>query len=128
MYRLAMILMRGQLGQAQNVRDGLKWLKLSAKYATEKYPNGLYELALLHEKGVRNFVWPDHKYLVQLLQDAVELGHVQSMYKLGKAYAQGNYSLKLSPKASFHYYSLASQRDHPEVLYTFYFFDPAKYL
>jgi TPR repeat protein len=115
MYRLAMIMIQGQLNQPQSVRDGLKWLRLAAKYANEKYPTALYELAMLHDQGVRNFVWSDHAYLVQLLKQAADLGHVPSMFKLGKAYAQGTFGLSVNPKASFEYYALAAQRDHAEV-------------
>lgn len=112
MYRLAMILMKGKSGASKNIRDGIKWLKLSAKYATAEHPLGLYELAMLHDEGVSNFVWTDHKYLVQLLVEAASLGHVDSMYKLGQAYADGHFKTSPDPLRGVHYYSMAADLNH----------------
>ncbi|KAJ3286211.1 hypothetical protein HK104_009141, partial [Borealophlyctis nickersoniae] len=117
MFRLGMSLLRGDLNQSKNPRDGVKWLKLAAKYANEKYPQALYELALLHDKGVPNVVWPDHEYLLELLMQAASLGHGPSQYKLGEAFEYGNYGATIDPGRSVYYYSLAAANGNLEAMF-----------
>ncbi|KAJ3077344.1 hypothetical protein HK102_005251 [Quaeritorhiza haematococci] len=117
MFRLGMSLLRGELGQSKNPRDGIKWLKLAAKYANEKYPQALYELALLHDRGVHNLVWTDHNYVIELLSRSAELGHAPSQYKLGEAYEYGHFSVQVDPAKSVYYYSLAAAKGHMEAMF-----------
>ena len=115
MFRLGMSLLRGELGQSKNPRYAVKWLKLAAKYANEKYPQALFELALLHDKGVHNVVWPDHEYLLELLTQGAALGHGPSQYKLGEAFEYGNFGAPIDPGRSVYYYSLAAANGNLEV-------------
>ncbi|KAI9092161.1 HCP-like protein [Phlyctochytrium arcticum] len=117
MFRLGMSLLKGELGQNKHPRDGVKWLKLAAKYATEKYPQALYELALLHDRGVHNVVWPDHDYLVELLTQGAALGHGGSQFKLGEAYEYGNYEVTIDAGRSVYYYSLAAANGSLEAMF-----------
>ncbi|KAJ3044356.1 hypothetical protein HDV00_002248 [Rhizophlyctis rosea] len=117
MFRLGMSLLRGELGQSKNPRYGVKWLKLAAKYANEKYPQALFELALLHDKGVHNVVWPDHEYLLELLTQGAALGHGPSQYKLGEAFEYGNYGAPIDPGRSVYYYSLAAANGNLEAMF-----------
>ena len=115
MFRLGMSMLRGELGQARNYRDGVKWLKLSAKYATAKYPQALYELALLHDRGVAHVVFRDHDYVIELLTKAADLGHAPSQFKLGETYEYGHFGVRVDPGASVYFYSLAAAQGHLEV-------------
>ncbi|KAI9202984.1 uncharacterized protein BJ171DRAFT_425894 [Polychytrium aggregatum] len=117
MYRLGMSLLRGDLGQAKNARDGVKWLRLSAKYATPKYSHALYELAMLHDQGVHNVVWTDHEYLINLLTQAAALGHTAAQYRLGEAYEYAKFGVSVDPGRSVYYYSLAASNGHPEAMF-----------
>ncbi|KAI8818083.1 uncharacterized protein EV422DRAFT_484608, partial [Fimicolochytrium jonesii] len=117
MFRLGMCLLRGELNQSKNPRDGVKWLKLAAKYATEKYPQALYELAILHDRGVHNVVWQDHDYLVELLTQGAALGHGGCQFKLGEAYEYGYYSVNVDPGRSVYYYSLAAANGNLEAMF-----------
>ncbi|TPX68759.1 hypothetical protein SpCBS45565_g02972 [Spizellomyces sp. 'palustris'] len=117
MFRLGMSLLKGELGQGKNPRDGVKWLKLAAKYANEKYPQALYELALLHDRGVHNVVWPDHEYLVELLTQGAALGHGASQFKLGEAYEYGHFGVVVDAGRSVYYYSLAAANGSLEAMF-----------
>ncbi|KAJ3175549.1 hypothetical protein HK101_010632, partial [Irineochytrium annulatum] len=119
MLRLGMAVLRGELSQHKNLRDGIKWLRLAAKYADERYPQALYELAMLHDSGDGNnhIVWSDHAYVVELLTRGAELGHAKSQYKLGQAYELGMYGCALDAARSVYYYSLAAENDHAEAMF-----------
>ncbi|KAI8588692.1 HCP-like protein [Geranomyces variabilis] len=117
MFRLGMCLLRGELNQSKNPRDGVKWLKLAAKYATEKYPQALYELALLHDHGVHNVVWPDHEYLIELLTQGAGLGHGGCQFKLGEAFEYGYFGVVVDPGRSVYYYSLAAANGNLEAMF-----------
>ncbi|KAI9012950.1 hypothetical protein BC832DRAFT_528687 [Gaertneriomyces semiglobifer] len=109
MFRLGTSLLYGSLGQAANPRDGVKWLKLAAKYATPQYPHALYELGMLHEKGVENVIWPDWNYLLQLLSKGAELGCVRCQRKLGEAFEYGALGCEVDPGRSVYYFGLAAE-------------------
>lgn len=115
MCRLALCLLNSQLGQTLAPREGLKWLRLAAKYANEKYPQALYELAMLHDKGLKNLVWQDHKYSVDLLVKAAEYKFADAQYKLGEGYEYGKFDLPIAPAKSVYYYSLSAAQGHLEV-------------
>ena len=117
MFRLSTALMKGELGQVVDARDGLKWLKLSCKYANEQYPQALYDLAMLHDEGLKSLVWPDHKYLIELLIRASELKHSPSQYILGTAFEHGKYSVQKEAAKSIYYYSLAASNGHIEAMF-----------
>ncbi|KAI8810332.1 hypothetical protein BJ742DRAFT_888194 [Cladochytrium replicatum] len=117
MYRLGMALLRGEMGMGRNTRDGVKWIKLSAKYADERYPHGLYELAMLHDKGVHNYVWTDHTYLVKCLTEAATLGHLGSQLKLGEAYEYGHFGVRVDPARSVYFYALAAGKSSAEAIF-----------
>jgi TPR repeat protein len=117
MCRLALCLLNSQLGQSRAPREGLKWLRLAAKYANEKYPQALYELAMLHDKGLKNLVWQDHKYSVDLLVKAAEYKLADAQYKLGEGYEYGKFNLPIAPAKSVYYYSLSAAQGHLEAMF-----------
>lgn len=117
MFRLGMCLLYGELRQPKQPREGIKWLKLAVKYSTEKYPQALYHLAMLHERGFLNVIWADHSYLIQLLSKAATLNHVQSQYLLGETYEYGNYGTDPDPGKSVYYYSLAAANGSSEAMF-----------
>jgi TPR repeat protein len=115
MFRMSTSLLKGELGQQTDSRDGLKWLKLAAKYANDQYPQALYDLAMLHDAGLKSLIWADHKYMIELLTRASELQHAPSQYLLGQAYEYGRYDQEKNPAKSVYFYSLAASNNHVEV-------------
>ncbi|KAJ3321099.1 hypothetical protein HDU76_000143 [Blyttiomyces sp. JEL0837] len=147
MFRLGMALLHGELHQNKNPRDGVKWLRLAAKYADERYPQALYELAMLHDKGVPHIIWTDHPYLLQLLGRGAELGHAmyparsvyyyslaaangnaEAMFELGGWYLTGasdaatNFSLPQSDTEARHWVSLSAEEGLPRALFAMGYF------
>lgn len=117
MYRLAMSMLHGELGQQINPKDGVKWLKLACKYADEKYPQALYEFAMLHDKGVHNVVFPDGPYLVDLLTQAAALGYAPAQLKLGEAYEFGKWDLIVNLEMAIYYYGISGANGSLEGMF-----------
>src|SRR5271170_2205632 len=89
--------------------EGVNWLKRAVEAATPLYPNAPYELALLHEFGHNDVVFPDEAYAVQLFARASDLGHADAAYRLGDAYEYGRMGCPEDPGLSIHYYSSAAR-------------------
>ncbi|KAI9341453.1 hypothetical protein BDR26DRAFT_895128 [Obelidium mucronatum] len=117
MFRLGTALQTGSLGMPVNLRDGIKWLRLSAKYATKTYPHALYEYAMLHESGVTGLVYPDHEFMVEALGRGAVLGHAGCQVKLGEIYSDGLYGFKKDIGKGVYYYSLAAENGIPEGMF-----------
>ncbi|TPX63301.1 hypothetical protein SpCBS45565_g06741 [Spizellomyces sp. 'palustris'] len=118
MYRLGMILANGELGQPRNISSSIKWLNLSARYATPKHPHALYQLALLHEHDPNALNGKaDPATALDLLRRAAKLGHVPSQLRLGHVYQFGDLGATIDPSASITYYSLAAQKGSAEAMY-----------
>ncbi|KAJ3138833.1 hypothetical protein HDU90_000738 [Geranomyces variabilis] len=118
MYRLGMILATGELGQHRNITASVKWLNLSARFATAKHPHALYQLALLHENdplALNGRADPDTA--LELLRRAADLGHVLSQVRLGHLYQFGDLGAPVDPGSSIRYYSLAAQKGSAEAMY-----------
>jgi TPR repeat protein len=56
MYKLAMILLRGELGVAPNPKEGISLLKKAINTGGDAAPHALYELGLLYEGSVNEKV------------------------------------------------------------------------
>ncbi|KAJ3159373.1 hypothetical protein HDU86_001691 [Geranomyces michiganensis] len=118
MYRLGMILATGELGQHRNITASVKWLNLSARFATAKHPHALYQLALLHENDpsvLHGHANPETA--LELLRRAADLGHVLSQVRLGHLYQFGDLGAPVDPGNSIRYYSLAAQKGSAEAMY-----------
>jgi TPR repeat protein len=55
MFKLGMIMWKGLLGQARNLRDGLIWLKRAADQADESNQHALHELVRKHDDSMVSF-------------------------------------------------------------------------
>lgn len=104
MYRLGTAELNGNLGLLKRPKEGVKWLKRSTEHATEEFPHGLHELALLHERGIDNVLFVDYEYAAELLAQASELGYAPSAYKLGECYEYGKMGCPQDAALSIHYY------------------------
>ncbi|KAH9949418.1 HCP-like protein [Amylocystis lapponica] len=117
MYRLGIAELNGELGLAKNAKEGVKWLKRSAEYATDVFPHALHELALLHERGVDNVLFVDYEYAAELLAQAAELGYAPSAYRLGECYEYGKMGCPQDAALSIHYYNIAAQQSHRDACF-----------
>lgn len=96
--------------------EGINWLKRAAEAATVLYPNAPYELALLHETGYKDVVFPDEAYAVELFAKASDLGHPDAAFRLGEAYEYGRMGCPEDAGLSVHYYSLAASRGNAAAM------------
>lgn len=104
MYRLGTAALNGELGLAQNRKEGVNWLKRSAEHATAEFPHALHELGLLHERGIDNVLFKDPEYAAELFAQAAELGYAPSAFHLGECYDYGRNGCPQDPALSLHYY------------------------
>jgi TPR repeat protein len=96
--------------------EGVNWLKRAADAATPLYSNAPYDLALLHEFGYEDIVFPDEQYAVQLFQQASDLGHSEASYRLGELYEYGHLGCPEDAALSIHYFSLSAQNGNPYAM------------
>ena len=113
LYRLGLAELNGELGMSKRPKEGVKWLKRSAEHATAEFPHALYELALLHERGIDNVVFVDYEYSAELLAQAAELGYAPSAYRLGECYEYGKMGCPQDPALSIHYYVRHAPNSYP---------------
>ncbi|KGO70544.1 Tetratricopeptide-like helical [Penicillium expansum] len=118
MYKMGMINLKGLLGQAQNPREGVSWLKRAADRADEENPHALHELALMYQNASGNdIIVRDEQYASQLFHQAAELGYKFSQFRLGTAYEYGLMGCPIDNRTSIIWYTrAAAQGEHQSEL------------
>ncbi|KAI8089695.1 uncharacterized protein BX664DRAFT_280833 [Halteromyces radiatus] len=114
MYKLAMILLRGLLGQHKHPKEGISWLKRAAPLANAYHPEILHELGLAYEKEGIPSVIPDQDYARELLTKAARFGYAPSQYRLGLAYENGMMQCPIDARRSIAWYGKAAEQGHLE--------------
>lgn len=114
MFKMGAILMKGLLGQQQNRREGIQWLKRAAERADEENPHALHELGSIYENAKSDdVVIKDERYAMELFTKAANLGYKHSQSRLGAAYEYGLMGCPIDPQKSIMWYSkAASQGEH----------------
>ncbi|KAL1919495.1 uncharacterized protein VTP21DRAFT_2188 [Calcarisporiella thermophila] len=116
MFRLALAELRSELGRAEDVRNGVKWMCRAVDCATPDFPHALYEWAKMHEAGYGDIVFQDEEYALSLyLRAADELGHAPSAYRLGGCYERGELGVPVDPARSVYYYGCAAEQGHRDA-------------
>ena len=120
MYKLAMILLTGSMGQAQNPREGLVWLRRAALQADEDNPHALHELAMIYEDPRSMKLHPSVcqgsiEAAREHYTEAAQLGYAPSMHKLGVAYEHGHLGCPVDPRRSIAWLSRAAEKGDPEA-------------
>ncbi|PKI84381.1 hypothetical protein MVES1_001709 [Malassezia vespertilionis] len=108
MYKLAMILLYGQLDVPPNKREAIVWLRRAAEQADEDNPHALHELALLHETPACSIVPHDEAYARDLYTQAAQLEYAPSQFRLGEAYASGTLACPIDPRTSISWHTKAA--------------------
>ncbi|KAM3075901.1 hypothetical protein ACMFMG_006581 [Clarireedia jacksonii] len=113
MYKMGMIKLKGLLGQQQNPREAVVWLKRAAERADPENPHALHELGLLYEapQAGDGALIHDEGYALQLFTQAAELGYKFSQFRLGQAYEYGLFGLAIDARQSIMWYSKAAVQD-----------------
>ncbi|KAI9461194.1 hypothetical protein BJY52DRAFT_1167775 [Lactarius psammicola] len=115
MYKLGMILLQGNLGEARNGREAVGWLRRAAEQADEENPHALHELALLHEATGGQVVPHDPLQAKEYYSRAAYLGYTQSQHKLGQCYEFGILGCPVDPRRSIAWYTKAAEKGNAEA-------------
>ena len=115
MYKLGMILLQGSLGEGQNVREAVNWLRRAAEQADEENPHALHELALLHEATGGQVVPHDPLQAKEYYSRAAYFGYTQSQHKLGQCYEFGTLGCPIDPRRSIAWYTKAAEKGNAEA-------------
>jgi len=117
MCRLGLACLNGELNMKCNLKEGVRWLRLSTMYANKDYPQAYYHLATIYERGIPNLIIRDYKYAIQLLEKASNLGHISSQFKLGTCYEYGKLGVEVDAKTSMKYFGMAAAKGHGESMF-----------
>jgi len=117
MCRLGLACLNGELNMKCNLKEGVRWLRLSTMYANKDYPQAYYHLSTIYERGIPNLIIRDYKYALQLLDKASNLGHIPSQYKLGICYEHGKLGVEVDAKTSMRYFGMAAAKGHGESMF-----------
>jgi TPR repeat protein len=115
-YRLGMMVLLGQHGQAQDFQRGLTLIYAAAKNADENAPQGAYVLGMLQARELPQVSIPDRflaKNINQArinIERAAFLGFAKAQVKMGAAYELGELGCGFNPALSLHYNSLAARQ------------------
>lgn len=114
MYKLGMVILKGLLGQQNNPREAITWLKRAAANADEDNPHALHELGLCFEKAGIPTVIPDEGYARELFTQAAGYGYGPSQFKLGHCYEYGALTCPVDPRRSIAWYTRAAEQGDAE--------------
>ncbi|KAF2737512.1 hypothetical protein EJ04DRAFT_532923 [Polyplosphaeria fusca] len=117
-YKMGMILLKGLLGQQNNIGEAINMLKRAADQADENNPHSLHELGLIYEAQTGNErIIRDEPYAFQLFRQAAELGYKFSQFRLGQAYEYGMLGCPIDARSSLAWYTrAAAQEEHQSEL------------
>ncbi|KAK9477779.1 hypothetical protein V1514DRAFT_332975 [Lipomyces japonicus] len=108
MLKLGIASFYNRLGIHHQQRDGIRWLNRASDAATEVFPQGPYELALIYEIGYLDLIIPDPAYVAQLFVKSADLGYAPAAARLGAAYEYAELTCPHDPALSVHYYTQAA--------------------
>ncbi|KAG0291200.1 hypothetical protein BGZ97_005962 [Linnemannia gamsii] len=113
-HRLAMVYLYGDLGQSQNMKAGLQYLKRAASFATEAAPMAPYVLGLILSRDYSNqlnipddIAFPDDGEALEWFRKSAQLGYGPANYKLGYCYEYGSLGCPIDPFLSIQHYERA---------------------
>jgi TPR repeat protein len=117
MVLLGKSLIDGKNGFEQDVESGVAWLKKSVESASEQYPHGLYELALLYQSGKVDPIVPKNtEIMLELLEKGKSLNSCQSFLFMAKIYENGDYGVEKSYDTAYRHYLSASKTSIEVIL------------
>ena len=120
-YRLGMMTLMGQMGQAQDYAKGVQMLRIAAEHADENAPQGAYVLGMLQARELPQVTVPEVllPYNVQEARTNIEkaayLGFAKAQLKMGSAYELCSLGCEFNPALSMHYNALAARQGEPEA-------------
>lgn len=120
-YRLGMMTLLGQHGQAQDYERGLNLIYASAQTADENAPQGAYVFGMLQAHQMPQVQIPEHFLPKDVaaakvnIEKAAYLGFAKAQVKMGTAYELCELGCPFDPALSLHYNALAARQGEPEA-------------
>ncbi|KAL1917270.1 uncharacterized protein VTP21DRAFT_4926 [Calcarisporiella thermophila] len=122
-FRLAMMHLFGEMKQPQNFKQGMMYLKIAAKGATEACPQPAYILGLILAdeydavKIPREHTMPDDGAALSMFSAAASLGYGPALIRLGRIWERGELGLGVDiGKAVGYYREAAEEAGEPDAM------------
>ncbi|PHH64570.1 hypothetical protein CDD82_1755 [Ophiocordyceps australis] len=121
LYRMGMMSLLGQHGEARDYPRGLERIQAAAEGADEDAPQGSYVYGMLLGRELPDITIPDRLLPMKLdsakmyVEKAAYLGFAKAQLKMGQAYELCQLSCEFYPSYSLHYYGLAAKQGLPEA-------------
>ncbi|KAK5383092.1 hypothetical protein LTS03_003631 [Exophiala xenobiotica] len=120
-YRLGMMTLLGQHGQAQDYERGLNLIYASAQTADENAPQGAFVFGMLQAHQMTQVQVPEHYLPKDIpaakinIEKAAYLGFAKAQVRMGQAYELCELGCPFDPALSLHYNALAARQGEPEA-------------
>ncbi|KAI9703988.1 MAG: hypothetical protein M1820_005770, partial [Bogoriella megaspora] len=120
-YRLGMMTLLGQHGQAEDFGRGVQLIRHAAETADENFPQGAYVYGMLLSRDLPQVKVPDsflpfdENAARVNIEKAAFLGFAKAQVKMGSAYELCTLGCDFSPAYSIHYNALASRQGEAEA-------------
>jgi len=120
-YRLGMMTLLGQHGQALDYDKGTKLVSYSAQTADDNAPQGAYVYGMLLAHELPQITLPEQLLPLNIsaarfnIEHAAYLGFAKAQTKMGAAYELCQLGCDFDPTLSLHYNALAAKQGEPEA-------------
>lgn len=121
LYRMGMMSLLGQLGEAKDYQTGLERIQAAADSADEDSPQGAFVYGMLIGRELPDIYVPDSmlptntQAALVYVEKAAYLGFSKAQYKMGQVYELCQFGCEFNPAYSIHYYGLAANQNNAEA-------------
>lgn len=121
LYRLGMMSLLGQLGEAKDYQTGLERIKAAADSSDEDSPQGAFVYGMLIGRELPDIYIPDSmlpgspQTAMVYVEKSAYLGFAKAQHKMGQAYELCQFGCEFNPSYSLHYYGLAANQGNSEA-------------
>lgn len=121
LYRMGMMSLLGQHGEAKDYPNGLERIRAAADSSDEDAPQGAYVYGMLVGRELPDIAVPDSMLTSSVetarmyIEKAAYQGFAKAQLKIGQAYELCQLGCDFNPSYSLHYYGLAAKQGLPEA-------------
>ncbi len=121
LYRMGMMSLLGQHGEAKDYPNGLERIRAAADSSDEDAPQGAYVYGMLVGRDLPDIAVPEGMLTAGVetarmyIEKAAYQGFAKAQLKIGQAYELCQLGCDFNPSYSLHYYGLAAKQGLPEA-------------
>lgn len=121
LYRMGMMSLLGQHGEAKDYPSGLEHIRAAAESSDEDAPQGAYVYGMLIGRDLPDITLPEGLLPSNMetarmyVEKAAYQGFAKAQLKMGQAYELCQLGCEFKPAYSIHYYGLAAKQGIPEA-------------